>query len=143
MEPRLTVVTLGVSDIARARRFYADGLGWKPSSASSEHVVFFSLNGIVLSLFGRTELAADAHIDPGSAPAVFGGITLAHNVGSKAEVDAALDQAVAAGATLLKAAADTFWGGYSGYFTDPDGHPWEVAWNPHWPLGADGRVSIP
>ncbi|MBN2191934.1 MAG: VOC family protein [Polyangiaceae bacterium] len=140
MNPRLTVITLGVTDLARSRRFYCDGLGWKASSSSDEHIVFIDVGGVVLGLYPRDLLAEDATLTPGSG---FGGVTLAQNVGSKAEVDAALQAAVKAGATLLKPAADTFWGGYSGYFADPDGHPWEVAFNPFWKLDEAGRVVLP
>ncbi|MFO0750487.1 MAG: VOC family protein [Myxococcota bacterium] len=141
MDARLNVITLGVADLARARAFYLTGLGWRASSASNDHVTFIDVGGLVLALFPREHLAADAHLDP--AGSGFGGITLAQNVGSKAAVDAVLAAAVAAGGTLLKAAEDVFWGGYSGYFADPDGHPWEVAWNPLWPLDASGRVQLP
>lgn len=141
MDQRLSVVTLGVADLARARRFYEAGLGWKPSGAGNEHVVFFQSGGMVLALFGRHALAEDGNIgDDGGG---FGGITLAHNVRGRAEVDAAIEQAKAAGARILKPAQETFWGGYSGYFADPDGHPWEVAHNPFWPLDAHGNVTLP
>ncbi len=140
MNPRISVITLGVTDLARARRFYCEGLGWKASSTSDEHVVFIDLGGTVLGLYPRDLLAEDATLTPGTG---FGGVTLAQNLGSKAEVDAALRDAVEAGATLLKPAADTFWGGYSGYFADPDGHPWELAFNPYWGLDEAGRVVLP
>ncbi|MBN2191850.1 MAG: VOC family protein [Polyangiaceae bacterium] len=140
MTPRISVITLGVTDLVRSRRFYIDGLGWKASSTSDEHVVFIDLGGIVLGLYPRDLLAKDATLVPGTG---FGGVTLAQNMKSKAEVDAALRDAVEAGATLLKPAADTFWGGYSGYFADPDGHPWEVAFNPFWGLDEAGRVLLP
>jgi len=140
MKPRISVITLGVTDLARARRFYCEGLGWKASSTSDEHVVFIDMGGVVLGLYPRNLLAEDATLTPGTG---FGGVTLAQNLGSKAEVDAALRDAVKAGATLLKPAADTFWGGYSGYFADPDGHPWEVAFNPFWGLDEAGRVVVP
>jgi catechol 2,3-dioxygenase-like lactoylglutathione lyase family enzyme len=141
MTPRLTVVTLGVSDLARARRFYCDGLGWRASSTSSEHIIFIDVGGVVLALYPRDQLAEDAELSPmGSG---FGGITLAHNVASKADVDAALEAARRAGARILKPAQEVFWGGYSCYFADPDGYPWEVAHNPHWKLDADGRVMLP
>lgn len=140
MKPRISVITLGVTDLARARRFYCEGLGWKASSTSDEHVVFIDMGGVVLGLYPRDLLAEDATLTPGTG---FGGVTLAQNLGSKAEVDAALRDAVKAGATLLKPAADTFWGGYSGYFADPDGHPWELAYNPFWGLDEAGRVVVP
>lgn len=140
MEQRLSMVTLGVDDLARARAFYESGLGWRPSSASNDQVVFFQLGGIVLGLYGREALAAEANQSPGSG---FGGVALAHNVRDKAEVDAVLATAEAAGARILKAAEDTFWGGHSGYFADPDGHVWEVAWNPFWPIAVEGSVTLP
>jgi catechol 2,3-dioxygenase-like lactoylglutathione lyase family enzyme len=138
--PCLTVVTLGVSDLARSRRFYCDGLGFSPSSASSEHVVFLDAGGVVLALYPRDHLAKDAQVSPEGSG--FGGITLARNVGTKREVDAALEVARKAGAAILKPAQEVFWGGYSGYFADPDGYPWEVAFNPHWRLDASGRVVL-
>lgn len=139
---RISLITLGVRDLARAKRFYESGLGWKPSSASNGDVVFFQLaGGVGLGLFSRTSLAEDAHISEiGSG---FGGMTLAQNLESKAEVDRVMAIAVAAGGTLLKAAEDVFWGGYSGYFADPDGHAWEIAWNPFFPLSADGGITLP
>lgn len=141
MNPRLTVVTLGVSDVARSRQFYCDGLGFTASSASNEHVVFLHGGGVVLGLYSREALAEDAQVP--SAGSGFGGVTLARNLPSKAEVDAALVVAAKAGAKILKPAQEVFWGGYSGYFSDPDGHPWEVAYNPHWPLDAAGGVILP
>ena len=142
IRPIISLVTLGVRDLAHARQFYETGLGWKASSTSNENVVFFQLaGGMALGLFSRKSLAEDAHIsDVGSG---FGGIALAQNQGSKAEVDRVIAAAVAAGGTLLKAAQDVFWGGYSGYFADPDGHPWEIAWNPFFPLTEDGGIILP
>ncbi len=139
MDPRITVVTLGVRDLARSRSFYEDGLGWRPAKGSSGDIVFFSAGGIVLALYPLAELAKDAQVEVGSG---FGGIALAQNVRSPAEVDAALVAAVAAGGKLLKPAQRVFWGGYSGYFADPDGYPWEVAHNPHWEVLDDGRVKL-
>ena len=127
LKPTLSLITLGVADLARARQFYTD-LGWQPVEQPSDGVVFFELDGIMLSLFPRGELAKDAGIAD-SKPG-FSGISLAHNVGSEAEADAALDHAVKCGAALIKPAQKVFWGGYSGYFADPDGHLWEVAYNP-------------
>jgi catechol 2,3-dioxygenase-like lactoylglutathione lyase family enzyme len=140
MDQRLTVVTLGVRDLARARKFYIDGLGWKPAKGSNEHVTFFDMGGLVLSLFGREALAEDAHVP--SAGSGFGGITLAHNVADRAAVDRTLAAVEKAGAKILKPAQEAFWGGYSGYFADPDGHAWEVAHNPFWPLDAAGKPQL-
>jgi catechol 2,3-dioxygenase-like lactoylglutathione lyase family enzyme len=139
--PRLTVVTLGVHDLRRSRAFYCDGLGFRASSASNESIVFVDAGGVVLALYRRKLLADDANLSPEGTG--FGGVTLARNVGSPAEVDAALDTARRAGASILKPAQGAFWGGYSGYFADPDGHPWEVAFNPHWELDPAGRVVLP
>lgn len=141
MEPRLNIITLGVADLQRSLRFYRDGLGWSPSSASNEHIVFFPLGGVVLALFARDSLAEDAKLAPGGSG--FAGFTVAQNARSKAEVDAALAHAKAAGATILKPAEDVFWGGYSGYFADPDGYAWEVAWNPHFPINDSGMITLP
>lgn len=139
MEPRLTLITLGVGDVARARKFY-EALGFKAGKASQESVTFLDAGGVVLALFGRGSLADDATV-PDSTPG-FSGIVLAHNARSEADVDAALAEAVAAGAKLIKPAAKTFWGGYAGYFADPDGHLWEVAHNPYFKLDADGCVAL-
>lgn len=139
MEQRLSVVTLGVADVDKARRFYEDGLGWKREN-KEESVVFFQLPGTVLALWSRAELAAEAGLADNGAG--FSGIALAYNARSRDEVDAVLAEAEAAGGKLLKGANETFWGGYSGYFADPDGHPWEVAFNPFWMLDAEGRVKL-
>ena len=140
MEPRISIVTLGVADVGRARKFY-EALGWRASSARGGQVAFFQLGALALGLYGREALAEDARLaDAGSG---FGGVTLAHNGRTRDEVDQVLAEAVAAGATLLKPAEDVFWGGYSGYFADPDGHVWEVAWNPHFPIAADGALQLP
>ena len=137
MEQRVSLITLGVADLSASRRFYEAGLGWRGQAGGSGEgsVVAFQLGGMVLALFGRGAMARDMGLPEAAAP---GGITLAHNVRSKAEVDAVLAEAVAAGARLLKPGADTFWGGYTGGFADPDGHAWEIAWNPHSPLLEDG-----
>ena len=127
MKPRISMITLGVSDMDRAVRFYEQGLGF-PRVGSEPDVAFFALNGTWLGLYGRSALAEDATVP--AAGSGFSGVTLAHNVSSPAEVDAVLAQAVAAGATLTKPGQKVFWGGYSGYFQDPDGHLWEVAHNP-------------
>ncbi len=139
MEPRLSLITLGVADVARARRFY-EALGFKAGRASQESVAFLPAGGVVLALWGRGDLAADAGVDD-SKPG-FAGAALAHNARSEADVDKALAEAVAAGAKLIKPAAKTAYGGYAGYFADPDGHLWEVAHNPHFALDADGRVVL-
>lgn len=138
MEPRISLVTLGVTDLARARAFY-DALGWEGQSPDGE-VVFYRAGGMVVALWDRALLAADSTVTDGGG---WGGITLAHNVRSPIEVDAVLADAVAAGATIGRMGAPTGWGGYSGVFLDPDGHPWEVAHNPYWPLGDDGAVHLP
>lgn len=132
MKPRISLITLGVRDLERARRFYCDGLGLVALESPPE-VVFFALNGSWLALFGRDDLAADAGV--AAAGSGFAGITLAHNVGSEAEVDTLMAEAVAAGARLVKPARKTSWGGYAGYFADPDGHLWEIAHNPFLAVG--------
>jgi uncharacterized protein len=139
MEQRLSLVTLGVSDLGRSRRFYEDGLGWKRGN-ENESVAFYQLPGSILALWSRASLAEDAGISEGGTG--FGGMTLAYNARSRADVDAVLAEAEAAGARMLKPAAETFWGGYSGYFADPDGHIWEVAHNPFWSVDAEGKVSL-
>lgn len=138
MEQRISLITLGVDDLARARRFYEEGLGWVPK-ATPDGVVFYQLAGIALALFGRADLAKDAHHP---VDGKFSGITIAINQRSEADVDAVLAQAEAAGATILKPAEKVFWGGYSGYFADPDGHVWEVALNPEWTINDDGTLTI-
>lgn len=132
MKPRISMITLGVRDLEKAVRFYAQGLGF-PRMDSPPEVAFFTLNGSWLGLYGRDELAKDAQVSAKGSG--FGGIALAHNVASIAEVDAVIDLAVQAGATLTKPPQTAFWGGYSGYFRDPDGHLWEVAYNPHFWVG--------
>jgi uncharacterized protein len=138
MEQRVTVITLGVHDLQRARGFY-EALGWKTGAEPGDDVVFFQAGGMVVSLWGRDQLAEDSGVEDAGS---WGGITLAHNVRSPAEVDAIMAEALAAGGTITRPAAETFWGGYSGAFTDPDGHPWEVAHNPHWTLADDGTVRL-
>jgi len=139
LEPRVSIITLGVKDVERARAFY-EALGFKASNASQESVTFFDGGGVVLGLYGRGPLAEDATVED-SAPG-FSGVALAHNARSEADVDAVLAEAAAAGAKLIKPAGKVFWGGYSGYFADPDGHLWEVAFNPYFKLGDDGRVEL-
>lgn len=138
--PRLSIVTLGVANVARARAFY-EALGWRASAASQPAITFFQLAGVVLALFDRNDLADDATVAP--AGDGFRAVTLAHNVASQAEVDAALAHAESAGARIVKPAAKVSWGGYSGYFCDPDGHLWEVAFNPFFPLDEAGRLTLP
>jgi hypothetical protein len=139
MEQRVSLVTLGVADLARARHFY-EQLGWRSASAPELGVVFFQSGSMVLGLWSREELAKDSGTHDAGG---WGGVTLAHNVRSPAEVDAVIAEARAAGATIAREGAETFWGGYSGAFIDPDGHPWEVAHNPGWTLGDDGSITLP
>lgn len=138
MEQRISLITLGVDDLDRARTFYEQGLGWTPRAAP-EGVVFYQLPGIALALFGRKDLAEDAHHPVDGR---FSGVTIAINQRTEADVDAVLAEAHAAGATILKPAERVFWGGYSGYFADPDGHVWEVALNPEWTINPDGTLTI-
>lgn len=140
MRPSVSLVTLGVRDVAAARAFY-ERLGLVASSASTAEVAFFQAGGAVLALWGREDLARDARVR--AAGHGFAGVALAWNVGEKADVDAALARAADVGGTVVKAAEDTAWGGRSGYFRDPEGHLWEVAWNPGFPRDADGRVRVP
>ena len=139
MEPRISIITLGVKDVARSRTFY-EALGFKASTASQESVTFLDGGGVVLGLYGRGPLAEDATVED-SAPG-FSGVALAHNARSEADVDTVLAEAVAAGAKLVKPAGKVFWGGYSGYFADPDCHLWEVAFNPYFKLSDDGRIEL-
>ena len=139
MEQRLSLVTLGVGDLGRARAFY-EGLGWKTRAEPDDDVVFFQAGGMIVALWDRARLAEDSEVEDGGG---WGGVTLAHNVRSPAEVDAAIEQARAAGGTIGREAGETFWGGYSGVFVDPDGHQWEVAHNPRWTLRDDGSVELP
>ncbi len=138
MDQRLSLVTLGVSDLARSRAFY-EALGWTTGAGPDDDVVFFQAGGMVVALWDRARLAEDSGVtDPGG----WGGITLAHNVGSPEEVDAVIEEVRAAGGAIVSEPGETFWGGYSGAFTDLDGHPWEVAHNPHWTLAEDGSVQL-
>jgi len=143
LTPRVSVITLGVDDLPRARRFYEQGLGWAASAMSNDNIAFFQAGGQVVALFGRDALADDAGLSPPPTQPGFCGVTLAHNVRERDDVARVLDAARRAGATILKPAQDVFWGGHHGYFADPDGHVWEVAWNPHFPLGRDGAVHLP
>jgi uncharacterized protein len=138
MEQRVSLVTLGVDDLGRARRFY-EALGWTTGAAPDDDVVFFQAGGLVVGLWSRAALAEDSGVEDASG---WGGIVLAHNVRSPAEVDAVLAEADAAGGTIVRTGAPTFWGGYSGLFRDPDGHAWEIAHNPSWALAEDGAVRL-
>ena len=138
MEQRVSVITLGVADLERARGFY-EALGWHSGTDPELDVAFFQAGGMVFAVWGRDKLAEDSGVeDPGG----WGGVTLAHNVRSPEEVDAVLAEAEAAGARIARPAGETFWGGYSGVFVDPDGHPWEVAYHPRWTLAEDGSVHL-
>jgi uncharacterized protein len=139
LDPRISLITLGVEDVARATAFY-ERLGWKKSSASQDAVTFIKLKGTVLGLFSRQSLAEDAHVE--NTPKGFSGVTLAHNVTSERGVDAVYKFALSCGATPIKAPEKVFLGGYSGYFADPDGHLWEVAYNPFFPLDKEGHVVL-
>jgi catechol 2,3-dioxygenase-like lactoylglutathione lyase family enzyme len=139
VEQRISLVTLGVADLARARAFY-ERLGWRGQEV--EETVFFQAGGLALVLWQRDKVAADAGVDDRGTDG-FGGMTLAHNVRSRAEVDRALDGAAGAGARIIQAARETSYGGYAGFFTDPDGHVWEIAYNPGFPLDRDGAITIP
>ena len=141
LKPRVNFVTLGVVDMMLMRAFY-ERLGLTASSASNPHVTFFDANGIVLALFGFHELAEDAGVAAGPVPA-FRGVGVAWNGTSEAEVDRIMEHAKAAGATIVKRAQKVFWGGYSGYFADPEGHLWEVAFNPFFPINKSGQVELP
>jgi len=139
MEPRVSLITIGVADLERSRAFY-EALGWRSDSKPEEGVVFFQSGSMVFGLWSRTELAKDSEVvDNGG----WGGVTLAYNVGSPAAVDWFLAKARDAGARIAREGGETFWGGYNGVFIDPDGHPWEVAHNPFWTLAENGDVVLP
>jgi uncharacterized protein len=138
VDQRLSLVTLGVADVARARAFY-EALGWTTGAAPDDDVVFFQAGGMIVALWSRASLAEDSGVEDTGG---WGGVTLALNMRSPAEVDAVVEEARRAGARVAREPAATFWGGYSGAFVDPDGHPWEVAHNPHWTLHDDGSVSL-
>ena len=142
MQPRITLITLGVADLGRSVRFYRDGLGLPTNYKAGDPIAFFDTQGTKFSLFPIHELAGDISSDTKSPPGGFSGITIAHNVRLKEEVAAVLAEAARAGGKVVKPAQDVFWGGHSGYFTDPDGHYWEVAWNPLSPLGDDGFMTL-
>jgi predicted lactoylglutathione lyase len=141
MTPRINFVTLGVTDVMRATGFY-ERLGLKKSTAGDENVSFFDVNGVVLALFAADALADDANMEGAPLPK-FRGMSLAWNASSEAEADEIFAHALACGATPVKALEKIFWGGYSGYFADPDGHLWEVAFNPFMPLSEQGRIQLP
>jgi uncharacterized protein len=141
MEQRLSLITLGVRDVSRAQAFYK-ALGWHVDGGvndETDHVAFFQAGGVIVALWDRSKLADDSGVKDSGG---WGGVTLAHNVRSPEEVDAVLTEAARAGATIPRYGAATIWGGYSGVFIDPDGHPWEVAHNPAWTLHEDGRVTL-
>ena len=138
MEQRVSLITLGVADLVRSRAFY-EGLGWTTRAEPGDDVVFFQAGGMIVALWDRAQLAEDSAVEDAGG---WGGTTLAHNVRSPGEVDAVLAEAERAGATIARAGAETFWGGYSGVFLDPDGHPWEIAHNPGWTLADDGSISL-
>jgi uncharacterized protein len=138
MEQRLSLITLGVTDLARARRFY-EALGWTSGAAPADDVVFFQTGSMIVALWGRAQLAEDSVMTDGGG---WGGVTLAYCTRSREEVDAVLAEAERAGAAIGRSAAETFWGGYSGIFIDPDGHPWEVAHNPGWTITEDGSTLL-
>src|SRR4051794_11090071 len=138
MDQRLSLVTLGVSDLARARAFY-EAIGWHTNAAPDDDVVFFQAVGMVVALWGRDKLAEDSGVEDNGG---WGGITLAYNTRSPEQVDEVVEQARAVGATIAREPGKTFWGGHSAVFMDPDGHPWEVAHNPRWTVGEDGAVAI-
>ena len=139
MEPRVSLITIGVADLERSRRFY-EALGWRSTSRPEDGVVFFQSGSMVFALWSREELEKDSGVTDSGG---WGGVTLAYNVHSPAEVDAFIELAGTAGATIARAGAETFWGGYSGAFIDPDGHPWEVAHNPFWTVSDEGDVTLP
>jgi len=138
LKQRVSLITLGMGDLGRARRFY-EALGWRTGAAPDDDVVFFQAGDMILALWDRERLAEDSAVADGGG---WGGVTLALNLGSPPEVDAAIEEARAAGAEIAREPAETFWGGYSGVFVDPDGHPWEVAHNPHWTIDDDGGVHL-
>lgn len=139
MEQRISLVTLGVADVTRARNFY-ERLGWRGQEV--EQTVFFQAGGIAVVLWGRDKLADDAGIEDRNLDG-FGGMALAHNVRSRTDVDEVLGEAANAGAEIVRPARETFYGGYAGCFADPDGHVWEIAYNPGFPLGQDGAIKVP
>ena len=138
MQQSISVITLGTDDLARSRRFYAEGFGWTPVFENPE-IAFYQMNGLVLGTFLRSALEAEMNRPGSGAP---GGYALAHNVPTRDQVEPVMQQLLAAGGTLLRAADAPAHGGYRGYVADPDGHAWEIAWNPAWPIDADGHVTF-
>lgn len=138
MKQRVNLITLGVAELGRARRFY-EGLGWKTNAEPGDDVVFFQAGDMIVALWDRTKLAEDSCVEDAGG---WGGVTLAVNFDSPQEVDAVIEEARAGGGKIGREPAETFWGGYSGVFLDPDGHPWEIAHNPHWTIDADGGVRL-
>jgi uncharacterized protein len=139
MDQRLSLITLGVPDLEQARKFY-EALGWSTEADEEDDIVFFQAGPMVFALWDRAKLAEDSAVTDGGG---WGGVTLAHTVRSAEEVDEVIEEARAAGATIGREPAETFWGGYSGVFIDPAGHPWEVAHNPNWTINDDGSVTLP
>jgi uncharacterized protein len=143
VEPRVSLITLGVSDLKRAVAFYRDGLGWPKSNIGGDEVAFFKTGGVVIALFPRMSFAADADVDLDDVErGGFSRISLAHNVAEEGQVDSVLEEAAEAGATIVKEAQEIFFGRH-GFFADPDGLLWEVAWNPSFPIAADGSIELP
>ncbi|MFP5230810.1 MAG: VOC family protein [Acidobacteriota bacterium] len=145
MDQRISIITLGVSDLARSRSFY-QRLGWRESSAGNKSIAFFQAGGMILALYPRAELAKDvllADLNPDAGNPGFAGFTLSFNARSRGEVDQVLAEAKTAGAAILKPAQQASWGGYSGYFADPDRYAWEIAWNPSFPIDEDGAIHLP
>ena len=142
MEARISIITLGVKDLARSYRFYHDGLGFPTQGKLGDGILFFQTAGTRLALYPLEKLAEDVSPQLSSERSEFPGITLSHNTRTKAEVDAVLQQAEEAGGTIVKPAQAVFWGGYSGYFTDPDGYFWEVAWAESWEFNPDGSLVV-
>ena len=141
MEQRVSMITLGVADLGRAKAFYEDVVGWKAAPGPPE-IAFFDLGGLVFSLYPHADLAKDRNAPLDGGGTGYEGFALAHNARSKAAVDSIFAQLKDRGATIVKEPEEVFWGGYSGYFSDLDGHCWEVAYNPYWTIGEDGRVSM-
>ena len=140
MNQHLHLITLGVSDFEKSKKFYTETLGWKPASASQDDVVFFQAGGVVFAIYPREKLAEDALVSPEGHG--FSGITLAYNARSESEVDQVISELKAKGVKILKEPQKAFWGGYSSYFADPDDFRWEVAYNPYFPFDANGRLKL-